>query len=300
MIHVVTRDNQHLYEPQLDAMFRMRHAFYIEGHRWSDLISRDGKERDEFDDDGVIYLMSIDPWGEVAAAVRLNPTTGPTLLKKFASWSNEPLPIDEDCWDISRWIAAPRHRRAANPHWPTHHQRELMLGILEFCQSRGVMRLTMLAELRLAERIAAYDWPVRYMGPPQIYEGGKGTAVAAEIRVGPDILAFTRQKTGLLGKVLFEVDPARSPMPVGETTTPARASGDLIAEIGAKPLQRLLSALSSEIAVAEIDNQARAFELLAAFNRMLEACGNDRRTKGSLGKPNRPAPRATESRSTEA
>ena len=302
MIHVVTSANQHLYRPQLDAMFRMRHVFYIEGHRWSGLTSHDGKERDEFDTDGVVYLMSIDPWGDVAAAVRLNPTTGPTLLNKFASWSNEPLPIADDCWDISRWIAAPRHRRVAHPRWPTHHQRDLMVGILEFCQSRGVQRLTMLAELRLAERIAAYDWPIRYLGAPHIYEGGKGTAVAAEIRVGPDILALTRQKTGVIEPVLFELDPARSPAPAEASTMPAVPSADVIADaiagIGAKPLQQLMSALSQAIAVAEVDNPARAVELLAGFNRILETCGRRSGSTGETGRPDHPAPAAAESRAT--
>ena len=284
MIHIVTSGNQHLYAPQLDAMFRMRHAFYIDGHGWSGLTSIDGKETDEFDAYGVVYLMSIDPCGDLAASVRLNPTTGPTLLKKFASWSNEPLPASEDCWDISRWIAAPQHRRAANRRWPTHHQRELMIGILEFCQRRGVMRLTMLAELRLAERIAAYDWPIRYLGAPKIYDGGKGTAVAAEIRVGPHILALTRQKTGVMGQVVYEVDPARTPFAHAQSAKPAGALIDILEEIGAQPLQRLLSALASEIVGADIDNQARAIELIAAFSRVLEACGSSSRQKIDSGR----------------
>ena len=118
MIHAVTLANQHLYGRQLDQMFRMRHAFYIEGHGWSGLTSHDGRETDEFDDDHAVYLMSIDPFGDVAASVRLNPTTQPTLLKKFADWSDEKLPELESVWDISRWIAAPQHRRAANPRAP--------------------------------------------------------------------------------------------------------------------------------------------------------------------------------------
>ena len=115
MIHAVTLANQHLYGRQLDQMFRMRHAFYIEGHGWSGLTSHDGRETDEFDDDHAVYLMSIDPFGDVAASVRLNPTTQPTLLKKFADWSDEKLPELESVWDISRWIAAPQHRRADEP-----------------------------------------------------------------------------------------------------------------------------------------------------------------------------------------
>ena len=84
MIHAVTLANQHLHGRQLDQMFRMRHAFYVEGHGWSGLTSKDGRETDEFDNESAIYLMSIDPFGDVAASVRLHPTVGPTLLGKFA------------------------------------------------------------------------------------------------------------------------------------------------------------------------------------------------------------------------
>ena len=84
-----------------------------------------------------------------------------------------------------------------------------MIGILEFCQSRGFTHLVMLAENRLAERIAAYGWPLRYLGQPREYEGGKGIAVAAEITVGPHVLALTRAKTNVLGTMLVEIDSGR-------------------------------------------------------------------------------------------
>jgi len=100
MIHAVTLANQHIYGRQLDQMFRMRHAFSVEGHGWSGLTSKDGRETYEFDDERGVYLMSIDPFGDVAASVRLNPTVGPTLLGKFADWSDEALPQLESVWDI--------------------------------------------------------------------------------------------------------------------------------------------------------------------------------------------------------
>lgn len=296
MIHVVTGANQHLYARQLDAMFRMRHAFYIEGHGWSGLTGVDGKETDEFDDEAAVYLMSIDPWGDVAASVRLNPTTGPTLLKKFSSWAIEPLPASEDCWDISRWIAAPSHRRGANPRWPSNHQRELVVGILEFCQSRGLSRLTMLAELRLAERIAAYGWPVRRLGEPRSYEGGKGVAVAAEIRVGPDVLALTRQKTGLLGQTMFEIDSVRAPMQPSDASTPSESLVELVNDIGAGSIRKLVRALAREIAGARIADRARAIELIAAINRLLETCGCDPDRRGRSARSSISATSAPESR----
>lgn len=211
MIHAVSLANQHLYARHLDQMFRMRHAYYVEGHGWADLVSKDGRETDEFDDEDAVYLLSLDPLGDVAASVRLNPTTGPTLLKKFAHWSDEKIPESCTVWDISRWIAAPQHRRASHPRWPSNHQRELMIGILEFCETRSIDHLVMLAELRLAERIAAYGWPLRYLGAPRVYEGGKGTAVAAEITVDPNVLALTREKTGVTGPMLVELMPDLPP-----------------------------------------------------------------------------------------
>lgn len=273
MIHAVTLTNQHLYARQLDQMFRMRHAFYVEGHGWTGLTSRDGKETDEFDDEHAVYLMSLDPFGSVAASVRLNPTTGPTLLKKFGDWSDEVLPELESVWDISRWIAAPQHRRASNPRWPSNHQRELMIGILEFCLSRGLTHLTMLAESRLAERIAAYGWPLRYLGAPREYEGGKGIAVAAEITVGHHVLALTRAKTGVASSMLFEITQEQAAIG-GSAKRPAQPPGelrDLIAELGFDRLRRLARALAEGI--AGVDDRPGAIELLGAINRLIEAVG---------------------------
>ncbi|HVY89981.1 MAG TPA: acyl-homoserine-lactone synthase [Hyphomonadaceae bacterium] len=270
MIHAVSGVNQHLYARQLDQMFRMRHTFYVEGHGWSGLSSIDGQEVDEFDDDDAVYLMSLDPFGDLAASVRLNPTTGPTLLKKFANHSDEPVPADSSVWDISRWIAAPRHRRADNPRWPSNHQRELMVGILEFCLSRGLTHLVMLAELRLAERIASYGWPLRYLGKPREYEGGKGVAVAAEIEVGQHVLALTRAKTGVTKTMLVEIDPSKIE-PKASRPSPSAEFRDAVAAIGATKLDRLVRVLASDL--SGVEDQPRAIELLAAFNQLLEAAG---------------------------
>lgn len=272
MIHVVSSANQHLYARQLDQMFRMRHSFYVEGHGWKDLVSHDGREADEFDDLEAVYLLSLDPWGEVAASVRLNPTSGPTLLKKFSAWASEALPEGEDVWDISRWIAAPQHRRGEKSRWSTNYQRELMIGILEFCESRGLSRLTMLAEHRLAERMGSYGWPVRFLGEPREYEGGKGVAVAAEITVGPETMALTRQKTGVLGRMLFEIDPARTPTIAAPAPEPSEHVRAIAGEIGVERMRRLIRAIAAEIAGADMEDRPRVIELVGALNRILEAC----------------------------
>lgn len=275
MIHVVTGANQHLYPHQLDQMFRMRHAYYVEGHGWDGLKSEAGREVDEFDDGEVVYLMSLDVFGEVAASVRLNPTEGPTLLAKFAHYADAPTPRGPNCWDISRWIAQPRHRRADNPRWPSNHQRELIVGILEFCQSRGLTHLTMLSELRLAERMGAYGWPVRHLGEPREYEGGKGVAVAAEIEVGPHVLALTRQKTGVFRTMLVEIDPARIQQAARPGPTAAEEVRVIVDAIGPDILRRLNRALALELAGRNVDDRPRAIELAQAFDDMILAASSE-------------------------
>lgn len=148
-----------------------------------------------------------------------------------------------------------------------------MVGILEFCLSRGLTHLTMLAELRLAERIQSYGWPLRYLGAPREYEGGKGTAVAAEIEVGQHVLTMTRAKTGVTKQMMVEIDPALI-APSGAPATKPSASDELrevAFAIGAANLQALVRALSQNIAGA--DDRPRAIELVGAINRLLEAAG---------------------------
>lgn len=273
MIHAVSLKNQHLYGRQLDQMFRMRHAFYVEGHGWAGLTSKDGRETDEFDGENTVYLMSLDPFGDVAASVRLNPTTGPTLLAKFADHSDEALPSTESAWDISRWIAAPRHRRADNPRWPSNHQRELMIGILEFCLSRGLTHLVMLSELRLAERISAYGWPLRYLGAPREYEEGKGVAVAAEIEVGQHVLTLTRAKTGVMRAILVEIDPEILGGAPAANAAPSASFGKIAAEIGLDKLRQLTRAFAHDLAGDTVEDRPRAIELIGALNQLMEAAG---------------------------
>lgn len=276
MIQVITSDNQHLYAKQLDQMFRMRHEYYVLGHGWDGLKSQDGRETDEFDNLEAVYLVSVDVFGDVAASLRLNPTTGPTLLKKLSQYADEPPPESPACWDLSRWIARPDQRRADKPRWPSNHQRELTVAVLEFCQSRGADRLTMLCETRLAERIGAYGWPVRYLGEPREYEGGKGSAVAALIEIGDHLLTMTRAKTGILQPVLFELQPTS---PTAGAIKGNDEVADLVRSIGPDNLRALVAHLATALGHGASSpeggagDRAGELALLGAFNRMLESAG---------------------------
>jgi acyl-homoserine lactone synthase len=282
MIHVVTIANQHLYARQLDQMFRMRHDYYVLGHGWEGVAGEDGWETDAFDGDSTVYLIAADPFGDVAASLRLTPCSGPTLLQKLRGdyCPDAKEPDDPAAWDLSRWIARPEDRRGTEARWKTNFQRELMIGLLEFCERRGVSRLTMLAELRLAERIRAYGWPVRYLGQPKSYEGGKGIAVAAEIETGLHVMALSRQKTGLHRTVSVEIEAPN----IGAAPPPELSSEVLeaAADIGAEALARLARALG-RAAAGNGDGDIRAIEFVGTLNRVLETVGSGLEDPGLNG-----------------
>jgi hypothetical protein len=52
--------------------------------RGSGLTSKNAREKDEFDEEGVACLMSIDPFRVAAPSARLNATLRPNSLRTFA------------------------------------------------------------------------------------------------------------------------------------------------------------------------------------------------------------------------
>jgi N-acyl-L-homoserine lactone synthetase len=65
----------------MDAMFRNRASVFSERLGW-EVTVKDGRERDVFDDENPLYLISVDPYtGAYWGSLRLLPTTGPNMLR---------------------------------------------------------------------------------------------------------------------------------------------------------------------------------------------------------------------------
>lgn len=80
MIVVIERYNAHQYPHLLDQMFRLRARVFHDRLRW-DVQVADGRERDEYDDAGPVYIIyADDDTQDVKGSLRLLPTTGPTVL----------------------------------------------------------------------------------------------------------------------------------------------------------------------------------------------------------------------------
>lgn len=85
MIVVIEPYNASQYSDLMDDMFRLRARVFHDRLGWN-LQVADGKERDEYDDEGPVYLIyADDETREVKGSMRLLPTTGPTVLADFFS-----------------------------------------------------------------------------------------------------------------------------------------------------------------------------------------------------------------------
>jgi len=96
----------------LEQMFHLRAKIFHDRFGW-DVVVKDVKERDKYDDENPVYVIYTDEHGhKIKGSLRLLPTTGPTLSADFFSdtdpdaahliapkiWECTRLCLDDDAW----------------------------------------------------------------------------------------------------------------------------------------------------------------------------------------------------------
>ena len=81
MLKLIEGSYASFFPKEMDSMFRNRAETFSHRLGWEVKV-KDGYERDHFDDENPLYLVSVDPdteeyWG----SLRLLPTTGPNMLR---------------------------------------------------------------------------------------------------------------------------------------------------------------------------------------------------------------------------
>jgi acyl homoserine lactone synthase len=112
MIVIVQPHNAEKHVYLLEQMFRLRAQIFHDRLGW-DVVVKDGKERDKYDDENPVYIINTDEHGhKIKGSLRLLPTTGPTLLADFFSdtvpdgvhlmaptiWECTRFCLDDDAW----------------------------------------------------------------------------------------------------------------------------------------------------------------------------------------------------------
>jgi acyl-homoserine lactone synthase len=202
-VHVVRHDNLHLYHDEMEQCFRGRYQVCVRERGWTELERSDGRETDQFDTEDAVHLLAIDG-RQVIGGIRLNPTTGPTLLSEvFPYLSSGPLIRSPDVYDKTRLWVAKQRRGGPRPSVEAY----LMAGCVEFALALGLSKILSICEPWRVARNEKLGWTLRLLGPPHDINGVP--CVAIEKYVSETVWIGMCLKESLPGSVLIWKGTAR-------------------------------------------------------------------------------------------
>jgi len=171
MIFAIESADQDKYPALFDAMFRMR-AEVFSGRLGWDVTVENGREIDRFDPETPLYLLSLDERsGQLRAAVRLLPTTGPNMLRDVFSVLMPGGTVESPLiWESSRFAVNPqifeaRDRAEAN-HMVSKTTVELLYGMVEVAQRAGIEHIVSVFDARMARIFRSIDCRFEQVGTP--------------------------------------------------------------------------------------------------------------------------------------
>lgn len=194
MIRIIDKDNIDLFATSMDQYFRLRYEVFVKELGWckpNDQL----KEIDQYDNENAAYVLSIDGNGDVVGCFRLYPTTQPHMLSEyFAQMVDGQVVQRDDVFELTRFAITPNRRDGGVVY------RELYLGMLEYCISRGITgTVAVLRTTRLAP-LMGIGMNLRPMGLPQVIGNESNTVVYYEMN--EDVLARVQARAGVTDSVL--------------------------------------------------------------------------------------------------
>lgn len=195
-VQIIRRENRHLHADLLDRQHQVRHDIFCTELSWSGLTGRNGREYDQFDTDGTVYLVVLDG-EEVVGGCRMHPSLEPTLLSDVFPQLAEVRGFARraDVLEMTRGYVV-RARREGRPCVPAGAWKA---AALEYCLAEGVTSFNGVWGTYLIPRLIGLGWQPRFLGLPDTLDGFD--LVAANIEVTEAILARTWAYYGFSGPV---------------------------------------------------------------------------------------------------
>jgi N-acyl-L-homoserine lactone synthetase len=170
MIRLIPATHTPLFPKVIDAMFRCRAQTFSERLGW-EMVVRDGYERDRFDDENPLYLVSVDPRsGEYRGSLRLLPTTGPNMLRDVF-----PVLLDDEeviesatIWECSRICAVGKDRQSERAKGGVNNVlAELLVGIGDVARLAGLTQIVAVFDARIFRILEAAGCKPEILGTPR-------------------------------------------------------------------------------------------------------------------------------------
>lgn len=187
---VITSLNSHLYQSELNSMFRMRHRILVGERGWTAIERPDGLERDQFDHEDAIYLVTLDEEREATGCMRLIPTLARNLTAEvFPHLCNlESIPESEFVYDASRLVVDTSERKKEKYSLAAS---KLICGWIEVGVALGLEDFTGILDVPYFTLSLSMGWEIRAMGTPQ--EVGGEDVIACRIKADQKQLEIARK-----------------------------------------------------------------------------------------------------------
>lgn len=148
----------------LSDMQRLRKRVFHDRMRWDVTITEDGREIDEFDLPGAVYLLALNDDQQVIGNWRLLPSNGPTMIGNIWPFFMESidLPFGPFVWEASRFAVdslTPDHK--ANLAQVSRATEELFCGLTELCLLCGINEIFTMYDMRIARLLKRLDCQAR-------------------------------------------------------------------------------------------------------------------------------------------
>ena len=203
MLKVIQGSDAFRFPYEMDAMFRNRKEIFADRLEW-DVTVENGWERDVFDEENPVYLVSLDPsTRRYRGSVRLLPTTGPNMLRDvFPFLLDEGETVEsQTIWEISRICTAPQSSSGdCRNNGLNDTFAELILGIVEVGLNAGLTQIVAVFDTRVYRMVKAVGCDPQLIGQPQMI--GSTMSYVGVFDTGNSPLRKIRRVVGIQHSVL--------------------------------------------------------------------------------------------------
>ncbi len=170
MLKIIEGSSGFMFPAEMDAMFRNRAQIFSERLGWKVSV-KDGYERDTFDDENPLYLVSVDPLtDQYRGSVRLLPTTGPNMLRDVFPFllGKDECVESPTIWEISRICTLVGERQPERTRTGFNLVLgELIVGIVEAGLMAGLTQIVAVFDARVYRVVKAAGCNPQLIGRPQ-------------------------------------------------------------------------------------------------------------------------------------
>ena len=173
---------------EVNAMFRFRKQVFQDLLGW-EVDSREGMERDAFDDLDPVYMIARTPQYQIQGCWRLLPTTGPYMLRDVFPelLEGQAVPCAPDVWELSRLAVLPTEQEARERGSMCPVTLRMFRAVTEFAQRNGIRRYVFVTSVGVERMLKRMGVPLARFGTGKAVRLGKVLSVVLWVEVNAQL-----------------------------------------------------------------------------------------------------------------